>query len=348
MLHRMWLANIGIQVVGILVSLSLISWFFYTTLHQTNISDPYPSITYELAKKDANDLPETIVEMGFIIKNFPVFEPTKGDFVIDGVLWLKYDPRETSLESIENVQFEPGTITYRSPAVIQKIDHKIIAQYDVRIELHSSLDYRFFPINDHRILINIINKTVWPNEIFYRVQPENFVVSPQIKIPGWQVIKSDAESGYTAYTLDATNEKMVTKDPKVVLSLEVKKEGYGKIFLILVPLLVMFFVALFSLSIDFGEDNNIILAASLASVSGLLAYRFVIQAMAPAVTYFTLTDYLFIFALMTSFIVLLINLVGIWLHQTVTLFSWLRTATIPLFHLSLLLLLYYLLFVWQR
>jgi hypothetical protein len=78
---------------------------------------------------------------------------------------------------------------------------------------------------------------------------------------------------------------------------------------LLLPLLLTFFVTLVSFSFDVGAFFEAHLVVAIGAITALLAYRFVIQAMAPDVGYFMLSDYLFLLFLVAVFAAFFVNTV---------------------------------------
>jgi len=107
---------------------------------------------------------------------------------------------------------------------------------------------------------------------------------------------------------------------------------------LLLPLLVLFFMSMFSFSYDHKIDRENILEIGVASVAAMVAYRFVIDTVAPNTPYFMLVDWLFALFLVLSFLVFLINVFD--------LFKKYRGLVVLSLHLALVISWYGLLFIW--
>jgi cytochrome c oxidase subunit IV len=107
------------------------------------------------------------------------------------------------------------------------------------------------------------------------------------------------------------------------------------------PLLLIFYLSIFAFSI-----KDIVLAGTLilGSTSGLLAYAFVIQTISPLVGYFMLSDYLFIFVLMSIFIIFLITILYAVPEHIASkrVLDTIKGFTIPLLYILLVVVWYYL------
>ncbi len=97
----------------------------------------------------------------------------------------------------------------------------------------------------------------------------------------------------------------------MVFSLDLAKQGMRKVFLIMLPMLILFILASFSFLLDPKKLAGSILGLSTGTLTGLIAYRFVIERVEPNVGYFTLTDHVFNFFLVAIFIIYLVNLLSI-------------------------------------
>ncbi|MBA3752528.1 hypothetical protein H0X06_07155, partial [Candidatus Dependentiae bacterium] len=83
--------------------------------------------------------------------------------------------------------------------------------------------------------------------------------------------------------------------------------GIRRLVTILFPLMLIFYISIFTFSINPITNLRSIISLSSASITGLLAFRFVIENLSPKVGYFMISDYLFFLLLGTTCIVFLVN-----------------------------------------
>ena len=151
--------------------------------------------------------------------------------------------------------------------------------------------------------------------------------------------------------LDRHDTRRIVRHSKVIFSIDFKRSGYRFIFLIFIPIFLIFFIGLFSFAFN-PEDKNsrsTIMNLASASLASLLAYRFVINNMAPSgVGYFMLSDHIFNLFLVLSFIELCVA-ISLVCYQKETDFVIIgRGLLFIFFHLASLIVWYYLLFLWIK
>lgn len=240
------------------------------------------------------------VNVGLYILNFPEFDIVHNKFVLDGIIWFEFDPSLISLETVSKFSFEKGEILSKSAPFTKIIDDKFFARYNIRLRFSTDLMYMFFPFDDHRLYIVLINQFVSPSEMIFQAYEADFFLSERIYTAGWSEIKKTVRSGYAEAQLDKFDVRKKVRFPKVIFSIDYKQVGIRHILLIMIPLFLIFFMGLFSLALDPKEHSGKILTLASASLTTLLAYRFVIENMTPPVDYFVLSDQIFTFFLVVT------------------------------------------------
>lgn len=290
----------------------------------------------------------TEVAVGLHITNFPEFDIVNNRFTFDGIIWFEFDPALVSLETVEKFSFEKGEIVKKTTSDTKVIEGKFFAQYNITVKFTTNLSFEYFPLDDHRIFLSLTNKFVSPSEIVYRSYISGFTLSPDIFVAGWKVVGRNVVAGYSEAYLDKTDKRKVVFNPKIVFSIDFERSGVQQVFLIFLPLFLMFFIGIFSFSFDASKERRLVMSLSLGSVTAILSYRFVIQRMSPVAGYFLLSDHIFTLFLTFAFIGFLLNII---LMRYKELEPWLiavRAIVLILFHALLILWWYYLLYVWIK
>jgi hypothetical protein len=242
------------------------------------------------------------VKVGFNMNDFLLFDIVKNDFVMNAFIWFKFDPKEVSAETIDKFAFTKGDILKKSDARITTANGITTVFYTIRVAFSSIVDYTRFPIDDHTLFLNLTNPAVTAEQLIYDVDHEGYVVAESLYLTGWNVVGHETKSsGFS--TINLGDNQTITQ-PKTVFSIDVSKQDLRQLALIFLPLLFLFYVGLLTFAI---RDAAVAMTFPLASISGLFAYSFVIQTLAPAVGYFMISDYLFLFFLISSFIIFLVG-----------------------------------------
>jgi len=243
------------------------------------------------------------VRVGLYIDKFQVFDVVNNLFVFTGILWFQFHSGAISLDTLEKFNFEWATIRDRSKPRVQLVDEKTLVRYNVRVEFMSMLDYTYFPFDDHRLYLVLANKFVSPREVIFESFQRSFIVKPEANIFGWDQINSSVKTGYVKAEIDPHDERKTLFYPIAVFSIDYARYGIRFLLSILLPLLLIFYLVMFSFSLD--KKPGIGLA--IGGVTAILGYRFVIERLSPIVGYFMIADYIFFLLLIVSCLIFFIN-----------------------------------------
>lgn len=295
-----------------LVTMGSIGFIVYRRTSKFTTGDRLVAIQYITPQKmqEFGGMPSSM-DVGLCINNFRTFDIIKNDFVFDGVLWFEFDPSHISLSTVEQFSFDRGEILYRSAPVTQVKEGRLFVRYDVRLRFSGEMNYRRFPVDDHRLAIVLINKTVSPNELIFKSRNANFVVIPNMKIVGWSEFRHDVEVGYIETRYTESSDARPLQYPAAAFTIDYgRQSNIRNIIIVVLPMLLLFFVSLFSLALDPSKWFTAIISIPIQGIIGLLAYRFVLEAMSPAVGYFMYSDIFFFGFLFFMFCILLLHTAG--------------------------------------
>ncbi|HZW60889.1 MAG TPA: hypothetical protein VFF04_01565 [Candidatus Babeliales bacterium] len=292
--------SVGHQLIFLIITCGILSALLYKPVVEFHPIGAQPNIKPASELTTQKKKPAQ-VNVGLHITDFLRFDTIRNDFMINAFIWFEFDPQIIKLETIEKFYFTKGDIVHKSDAMLTKKGHSTIALYTIRVQFSTILDYARFPLDDHRLFLNLTNQAVSAEELIYIANPNDYVISENIYISAWQVVGHAVESGYAPVIL-GTDTTMLQS--KTVFALDLSKKDLRQLSLILLPLLFLFYLGLFTFSI---KDITVAMTIPLASVAGLFAYSFVIQTLAPMVGYMMMSDYLFLFFLFSSFIIFLIK-----------------------------------------
>lgn len=287
------------------------------------------------------------VTVGLHIINFPEFDILHNDFIIDGIIWFEFDPSLVSLETVEKFSFQKGDILKKTVSDNKVINGRFFVEYNITVRFTTNLSFEFFPIDDHRIFLTLTNKFVSPHELVYQAYVSGFTISQGVFVQGWDIVNKNVMAGYSESYLDENDPRKVVLNPKVVFSIDFVRTGFQQAFLTFLPLFLMFFITIFSFALDPIEDRSLVLSLSLAGITAILSYRFVIQGMSPQVGYFLLSDHIFLVFLVFVIVAFLVNIVLMSRKREAVSLLMLRGVVYLLFHVTLIIVWYYLLYIWN-
>ena len=281
------------QAVAFLVGLTLLSGFFYIRFQTFLAHDPI-----ELIHK--NSPSEKTVTTGVHITNFIEFNVIKNNFVLEGTVWFAFDPKVVSLDIIKKFNIAHGQILHRYDPVVQHDENLMLAQFDVRIQFTSSLMYRLFPIDDHRITLTIMNRYL-PEGVIFSSSKSDITISPDIYVPGWKITDYQVNAGYQQIDLMRGKTQYGVKHETVQIVLECDRIDPNIISNVLLTLILILFMSL----LTYSSTEDSVLVVSVIIVA-LIGYRAVMQQSEPShISYFMLSDYLYLITLTTTILALL-------------------------------------------
>jgi len=294
------------QLITLAVTTLAIAYIFSGSLSEfrpSSKSSYVLQVTPEVIKKWGHE--PAHVKTGFYWHEFINFDVVKNDFLINAIIWFDFDPTKVKLEDIEKFSFTKGSIHQKSAPLVKKIsDTLTYVEYNLRIQFNSIFDYSRFPLDDHKIYLNLINNSVDAQDVVYDVAPDDYVVPEYVFLGGWGIASHDAAAGYTQYLLSKDTKE--TKHPKILFSLGIKKQDFRELLLLFLPVFFIFCFSILTLSPYFPSP----MGSMLSLVTAFMAYTIVVAHMVPDVGYFILIDYLMLFLLLSIFVIFLINFLG--------------------------------------
>jgi len=255
-------------------------------------------------------LPQTVI-VGLNIQDFQTFDVINKKFVFNGTVWFLLNPGFISLKTLSKFEFAQGQILEKGEPKTEIIDNKLFVEFPIRVQFTSPLDFNYFPIDDHNIHIIFTHPQLSPEEMNLQSWQQYFTDLSDEKSLGWERIDTNVYNGYSDIQLDEFDENKEQLIPTVVFELKYSRYGSRYIVSILLPLLLIFYLSLFSLS----STHRTAISLATGSVTAILAYRFVIENLSPNSGYFMLSDYIFFMFLMaTVFVFFLVMLESFEFH----------------------------------
>ncbi len=251
----------------------------------------------------------TVVKVGLTIVDFAEFNVTENKFKISGLISFIFDPKKISLDTIEKFSFLKGDIKYKSKPHVRACGDLMCAYYSIKVTFKTNLYYGFFPFEDHKIFLGLINDAVTPEEMLFDAVPEDFIIDTDVYVSGWSYLRHRVRMGYGETILPGLENKKIVY-PELLFIIDFFHYSMRYIISIMLPLLIIFFIDLFSLCLDQRLNKSTLVQMSTGNIVALVAYRFVIESLSPKVGYPMIADYIFFLFLSISFAIFVINSIG--------------------------------------
>jgi len=316
-----------LQLVLTCISVSIISFGLYKRIGEHIFTDKVPEIQYFTPDtlREFKTSPVAITT-GLNIDKFQEFDMEQNNFIFSGTLWFSFDPGAISLKTLEKFDFAKGKILERTQPDMRYMHEKLLVRYRVKVQFTTPLDYKDFPLDNHRIFLKLTNTDLYPEEVIFDTAEKNFIVQASVKDSGWKFVGKDVESGFAITQLTAGKKEVLNSYPVAIFILKFLRDGIRYALSIFLPLLFLFYLMLFTFSLD--PDRAIPVGSAI--VTALLAYRFVIERISPqGVGYFMLSDQLFFLLLGLISLFFVLNAIDRYAHP----FSYIEKVVIlVIFH----------------
>lgn len=338
----------GAQFVGLAFvasSMILMARHAFTSFNSNEPSPKVFSATPKQVKEWGGNTTEVLV--GLHVNNFPEFDIVNNKFTVDAIIWFEFDPALVSLETVEKFSFDKGDIIKKTTSDTKVIEGKFFAQFNITVKFTTNLLFEMFPLDDHRIYFTLTNKTVSPSEMVYQAFISGFTLSEDMFVAGWRAVDHNVFTGYSEAHLDESDKKKVVLNPKVVFSIDFKRFGTQRIFLIFMPIFLMFFIGILSFAFDPTKEKRNAMGLALGAVTAMLSYRFVIQGMSPQTGYFLLSDHIFTLFLSLAFGAFILNIIFMRYDEFADHLIEMRAIALVSFYVLILSLWYYFLYIWM-
>lgn len=298
------------QAVFVAITTLVLGYYFTRETDRFTSTDREPSILPLTAERlvQFGGSPDPVA-VGLHIQDFVTFDVVKNDFLFTGIIWFEFDPSVVSLDSIGKFSLLRGEILERSEPHTRIVGGgRAMAEFDVRVRLTTPLDYRYFPLDDHRIAVTITNTSLQPDEVIFTANTRGLFAEQIVGQAGWKPRDLYVKTGITEAMLKRDDPSKTVYHPAASFTIQYERTGSRYALLIFLPLLLIFFLSLFSLSLDPEKYSGSILSLGAGGVSALLAYRFVIENLSPAVGYFMLSDYFYFLFLSLTMVVFFVDI----------------------------------------
>lgn len=273
---------------------SLTTWIlFFTYVYFTRTT-----IEPEVQLLPAQEMSD--VQFTLEIKSFSKFDINKDEFTADAIIKIDFDPRAYTPQDFTNFRIQNGQVVLKSAPLIEQNGEIIHALYEVSLTLRSHFKYADFPFDKHKI--DIIFTNLISNKKTLSLKPENISLvldSPNLG-PGWNLSTTKINSGIDS-NIDNTNN---AKNYRIIFSIFTHRSSPKTAILVLMPLMLLFFLQLISLTFEVTKDFGIILSLSVGSVSGFLFYRNVMERLMPITDDFTIADKVYLLLMLYNIIIL--------------------------------------------
>ncbi len=273
------------QGIAFLITFICLSLLFTARYHIFITHDPYPTLI-------ENPQSEKKVIVGLHVAHFNDFDLPNNKFSLDGMLWFLFNPNEVSLDTIKKFDVFNGTILDKSDPVIIQHNDSHIAQFRIRTKFQTALNYRIFPLDDHRVNLIIDNRFL-PDDVVFNSTNKDITFADSTYLQGWKIVEASIRTGIQEVVLERDNKRYVNQQKEAIITFNCERTDPSIIIDLMLTLILMIFLAMLTFSSE--EDSVLIVSVGIVAIIG---YRSFMQSVSPPqVGYFMFADYMYLFAL---------------------------------------------------
>lgn len=238
-----------------------------------------------------------------------------GTCVADFWVWFRW--RNAEINPLETIEVIDGTIDEKTGESTKTLkDGSQYACHRVRATLRQKWDVSRFPLDAQRIVIALEDAVLEAEEMILIADQSGSRVSPAVSVPGWSLgtfgVHTETQTYETNYGDTDLPPGASAEYSRVIVTLDLFRPGMGLFFKLFTGLFVAVGIALVSIAIrptDLDPRFGLPVGAMFAS----FASQYVIAAVLPATSEFTLADQLHVLAVGVIFLVLLESVVSLFL-----------------------------------
>lgn len=237
------------------------------------------------------------INIDFKINSFMGSDFSQNILQYGGVILFEFDPKLFTEDQISNFTFFSAE-ELKKEKILDKIEgDKRYLGYQIQAKIKLALNFKLFPLDDHKLYIILLNYNLHCNNFSYC--PKKFKLEANLKDYDWTLNNVVVKNGI--YDSDLIFENQQLCFPAVLYQLDIIRYGFREILLILIPLFLVIFLTI----LMFARTNVEIYYADVTFgiVALFVAYRYSIDSYMPKTSHFILADFLFLFALLLSSLV---------------------------------------------
>lgn len=264
-------------------------------LHGVTFSQPIPILK--------SQEPE-LVFVGMYLNDLYELDLKKSTYVADFYVWMRWrDALDPS-----NVEFLNGSLDLKEHPDTRETSGAKYVSFHCRGTFHTEFDYRRYPLDQQRIVIEMEDADYESHQIRYIVDRDNVSQLPAPTIPGWicgspqfevrdNIYETnfgdptEATSGFTAYS-------------RVYCSIRIWRHSFSIYIKTFLALFISMAIAFLSFVLKPSETDPRF-GVGLAAIFGAVSSEIVVANNLPDMPYLTLADKIHLFSLFVIFLTLL-------------------------------------------
>lgn len=334
--------RIGVLAVTVFATISI----FYLTVGTKPCLDLAPDLRPITPAKYNNwgQYADTI-KLGFYGTSLAISDFSQGFIQLDGILWVQFNPLVFSTETVSNFSVDKGRLLEKELIGSSKIGEELFLSYRVRLEAKSNLNFKYYPLDSHRIHIVIKYDDLSPSEVITTMTFSRVWLGYNAVSANWKYRQPAANYGYLESELDSRGRNDISLVSAAGLFFDFERATLREAYVVFGLYLIMLFIILASFLMSFTSFQMVII--SIMCIVGMILQRIVVGSMSALTSYFLLSDCVFYWALMCALLILVTQIMSaLYNAEAAWWYDLARSAVVAVFSMLFLVGWFYLLYIW--
>lgn len=262
-------------------------------------------VAWTLAHGEQLATPEKVVT-GVYVNNIHSIDLKSDSFVVDFYIWFRW--KKDDLKPYETFEIINGDIQSKTGLVQKTIKGVHYAAYRVLGLVHHNWDVRKYPLDSHKIRIDIEDTASPTTAMVYVADTDNTTLSSNISLPSWKIDGKNIRISETKYLTNYGDPTIQTnaesRYSRFTLEITLKREGIGYFLKLFAMLFVATGVCFLSFRIK-ATDLDPRFGLPIGAIFAAAASEFTVVSGLPETNDITMADWLhinsMIFIMLTIF-----------------------------------------------
>lgn len=254
------------------------------------------------------------VAIGTFVNNIHQLDLKSGTYAADFYLWFRWSG-DLDPDSFEIMN---GSETTKEKVYSSTVKGTKYAVYRCQSSLVSTFDFRAYPLDDHKLRIQIEDSAHNARELVYEADAPNSKRRPDMQISGWDLGKLEVGVHRFVYPTNYGDPALPPdyQEPysRFEIALPIHHAGVGIYLKTFLPLFISAAIAFLSLFLTAAELEGR-LGLTVAAVFGAVSSQVLTAQSLPETPHFTLADKMHVISYFFIFLALVVTCISFYLHE---------------------------------
>ncbi len=176
------------------------------------------------------EAPPRKITVGVYVNHVYTVDIKQNLFNVDFYVWFRWEGED--LKPLDSFELANGRITSKTGVVKKTFGTQLYTSARVIATITKFWDLRRYPLDDHTLAIEIEDSNEDTRTAIFEADAENSAISPDLQVPGWEVVRSSAHVAthtyHTNYGDISIPHGQESAYSRFSFEIEVARPGYGR------------------------------------------------------------------------------------------------------------------------